>query len=104
MVTWDEAFAFNRPVVLDADTVLGLAKSMRRQSDEAATTLNRWSLEVDTLTGLCAVPDFEGLGVDLFGWKMMSGTRMNWSPRSRHLLSSAGTRASSPARALQLRW
>jgi hypothetical protein len=64
IVAWDESFAFNRPVVLDADTVAGLAKAMRMQSPEAATTLKRWSLDVDTLTGLCSVPDFEGMGVD----------------------------------------
>jgi hypothetical protein len=64
VVTWDEAFAFNRPVVLDADTVLGLAKSMRRQSDEAATTLIRWAADVSTVTGLFSVPDFEELGVN----------------------------------------
>jgi hypothetical protein len=64
VVTWDEAFAFNRPVVLDADTILGLAKSMRRQSDEAATTLIRWAYDVNTITGLYSVPDFEELGVN----------------------------------------
>jgi hypothetical protein len=64
IVCWDEAFAFNRPVVLDADTVSGLARAMRAQSVEAATILKRWSADVDELTGLCTVPDFETLGVD----------------------------------------
>ena len=64
VVSWDESFAFNRPIVLDADTVTGLAKAMRRQSEEAATVLKRWSCDVDALTGLCTVPDFEGFGVD----------------------------------------
>jgi len=64
LVCWDEAFAFNRPVTLDADTVVGLAKAMRRQSEEAASILKRWSSDVDSCTGLCTVPDFEGMGVD----------------------------------------
>jgi hypothetical protein len=64
LVCWDEAFSFNRPVVLNADTVVALSEAMRRQSNEAATALKRWSVDVDTLTGLCAVPDFEGMGVD----------------------------------------
>ena len=64
VVCWDEAFAFNRPVVLDGDTVTGLAKAMRWQSPEAATTLKRWAVDVDTLSGLIPVPDFVGMGVN----------------------------------------
>jgi hypothetical protein len=65
VVCWDEAFAFNRPVTLDADTVTGLARAMRRQSDDAAHTLKRWSCDLDACKGgLVSVPDFEGLGVD----------------------------------------
>jgi hypothetical protein len=64
LVAWDEAFTFNRPVVLDADTVLGLVRAMRRQSNGAADTLKRWSADLDGLAGLIDVPDFEGLGID----------------------------------------
>jgi hypothetical protein len=66
VVTWDEAFAFNRPVVLDADTVAGLSKVMRRQSAVAANTLLRWAADVNTVSGLYPVPDFEEMGVDFF--------------------------------------
>ena len=65
VICWDEAFSFNRPVTLDADNVGGLARAMRRQSDEAANTLKRWTSDLDTHPGgLCSVPDFEGRGVD----------------------------------------
>jgi hypothetical protein len=64
VVSWDESFAFNRPVVLNADVAVKLAEAMSRQSKEAATTLKRWSADMDTLTGLITVPDFEGLGID----------------------------------------
>ncbi len=65
VVSWDESFSFNRPVTLDADTVGGLARAVRRQSDDAANTLKRWTSDLDIHPGgLCSVPDFEGLGVD----------------------------------------
>lgn len=65
VICWDESFAFNRPVTLDADTVGGLARAMRRQSEEAANTLKRWTSDLDACPGgLCPVPDFEVLGVD----------------------------------------
>ena len=65
VVAWDESFAFNRPVTLDADTVGGLARAMRRQNDDAANTLKRWTSDLDACTGgLCTVPDFEGMGID----------------------------------------
>ena len=65
VVCWDEALTFNRPVVLDADTVGSLAKEMRRQSSEAATALKEWATALDrVLPGACAVPDFEAMGVD----------------------------------------
>lgn len=103
VVAWDESFAFNRPVVLDADTVLGLAKAMRSQSEEAASTLKRWSADVDTTTGLCTVPDFEGLGVDFErlednAWKTLLPTGTNWWRRSRRWRSSVATKASSADR------
>ena len=38
---------------------------MRRQNDDAANVLKRWTSDLDTHPGgLCSVPDFEGLGVD----------------------------------------
>lgn len=65
VVCWDEAIAFNRPFVLDADTVGDVSKAMRRQSPEAATALKAWAAALDTVPrGDCAVPDFEGMGVD----------------------------------------
>ncbi len=65
VICWDEAFAFNRPVTLDADTVGGLARAMRRQSESAANTLKRWTSDLDCCPGgLCTVPDFGGMGVD----------------------------------------
>lgn len=65
VVCWDEAFAFNRPVTLDADTVGGLAGALRNQSNDAVSTLKRWVCDLDACPGgLCSVPDFEGLGVD----------------------------------------
>jgi hypothetical protein len=65
VICWDESFAFNRPVTLDADTVGGLARAMRRQSDEAANALKRWTSDLDLHPGgRCSVPDFEGLGID----------------------------------------
>ena len=65
VVAWDEAICFDRPVVLDADTVIGLSKAMRSQSPEAATVLKEWAVTLDrTDTGQCDVPDFEALGID----------------------------------------
>ena len=65
VVCWDEALTFSRPVVLDADTVVGLSKEMRRQSPEAATALKEWAVVLDrTPSGQCEVPDFGALGVD----------------------------------------
>jgi hypothetical protein len=39
VVCWDEAIAFNRPVVFDGDNMLSLAKAIRRQSSDAAAAL-----------------------------------------------------------------
>lgn len=65
VVLWDEALAFNRPVVLDGDAVLRLAAPLRRQSPEAARALIRWAADLDDHpAGTCAVPDFAALGVD----------------------------------------
>jgi len=65
VVLWDEAIAFNRPVVLDSDAVVKLAGALRRQSPDAAAALKRWSSDLDSNpAGICAVPDFVGLGVD----------------------------------------
>ena len=66
VVAWDESFAFNRPVTLDADTAGGLARAMRRQSDDAANMLKRWTSDLDNCAGgLCSVPDFEGVGMGI---------------------------------------
>lgn len=65
VVVWDEAIAFNRPVMLDGDTVANLSKAMRRQSGEAATALKEWAAQLDRASeGQNDVPDFEALGVD----------------------------------------
>ena len=65
IVVWDEAIAFNRPVMLDGDTVANLSKAMRRQSSEAATALKEWAARLDRASeGQNDVPDFEALGVD----------------------------------------
>jgi hypothetical protein len=67
ILCWDESFAFNRPVTLDADTVLGLSSAMRRQSDTAANTLMRWAAELaEANDGLRNVPDFGELGIDFY--------------------------------------
>ena len=65
VVCWDEAIAFNRPVVLDADTVVSVAKAMRRQSPEAADALHDWTAALNKVPqGMCETPDFEALGID----------------------------------------
>lgn len=65
VVAWDEAIAFNRPVVLGALAVAGLAEAMGAQSDAAALRLIAWAAEMaGGQGGQCEVPDFEGLGVD----------------------------------------
>ncbi len=65
VVLWDEAISMNRPVVLNGDDVLKLARTIRLQSPEAATALKRWATDLDNHpAGLCAVPDFNTLGVD----------------------------------------
>ena len=67
VICWDESFAFNRPVTLDADTVVGLAKAMRRQSDEAANALMSWATELAKAgDGLQRIPDFGELDVDFY--------------------------------------
>ena len=67
VICWDESFAFNRPVTLDADTVVGLAKAMRRQSDEAANALMSWAAELAKAgDGLQRIPDFGELDVDFY--------------------------------------
>ena len=65
VLVWDEAIAFNRPVVLDSDAMNSLAGDMRGQSASAVAMLKRWSLELDEAPdGQCQVPDFEAAGVD----------------------------------------
>ena len=65
VVLWDEAVAFNRPVVLNGDAVGNLAGAMRSQSPEAATALKQFALDLDQAPpGACPVPDFGKLGVD----------------------------------------
>jgi hypothetical protein len=64
VVCWDEALAFNRPVVLDSDNVGRLADAMRKQSGPAATALKHWAADIDDVTGLYDVPDFEAMGVN----------------------------------------
>ena len=65
VVCWDEAFAFNRHVVLNSDAIGALASLMRPQSPAAATALKKWAADLDnTPQGPCEVPDFEGLGID----------------------------------------
>lgn len=65
VVLWDEAIAFNRPVVLDGDAVLKLADKLRRQSQDAVKALKRWSSDLDEYpAGLCTVPDFGAMDVD----------------------------------------
>lgn len=65
VILWDEAVAFNRPVVLDNDAVGSLAKALRRQSPEAVAALKEWSAALEKAPkGLCEVPDFAAMGVD----------------------------------------
>lgn len=66
VTVWDEQFAFNKPVMIDADAVSGLTREMRRQSPEAATALREWGVTLDRTPapGECAVPDFAAMGVD----------------------------------------
>lgn len=65
VIAWDEALAFNRPVMLDGDTIGGLAKAMGRQSPAARIALIEWQLTLaKSKPGQCAVPDFKALGVD----------------------------------------
>ena len=65
VILHDEQIAFNRPVVLDSDTAVNLAKVMGRQSRDAASALKSWCGEIDRLPrGIYPVPDFRGMGVD----------------------------------------
>ena len=65
VVLWDEAVSFNRPVVLDGDSVGALARGMRAQSEEAARAVKQFALDLDAApVGACRVPDFTRLGVD----------------------------------------
>ncbi len=65
VVCWDEAIAFNRPVVLDGDNIASLTKAIRRQSSNAAVALLEWAAGLARVnTGDCLVPDFAALGVD----------------------------------------
>jgi len=65
VVCRDEALSFNRPVVLDASVVVGLAKAIGRQSAEAAPALLEWAAQtLRAPTGKCEVPDFTAMGVD----------------------------------------
>lgn len=82
VMVWDESIAFNRPVALDSDTVLGLAKALRRQSHEARDALLEWSLSLSRHPGgACVVPDFGSLGVDF--------TRLEQDAESDALMSQA---------------
>lgn len=65
VIAWDESLAFNRPVMLDGDTIGGLAKAMGRQTPEARIALLEWQLALArSPTGECTIPDFGALGVD----------------------------------------
>ncbi len=65
VVCWDEVVSFNRPVVLDNDTAVGLTKAMRRQSGAASKAMVKWAASlVDAEKGPCEVPDFRALGID----------------------------------------
>lgn len=67
VVCWDEAFAFNHPVVIDGDAISSLTTAIRKQSDAAATALKRWVVAMDDALkepALVTVPDFEELGLD----------------------------------------
>ena len=65
VVAWDEAFQFNRPVVLRPWATLKLAEAMRRQSPAAAEALVSFVVrDVEGGNGHCAVPDFVELGLD----------------------------------------
>ena len=59
IVSWDEAFNFARPVVVDAAAVASLATAIGRQSEEAAPALLEWAAKtLRAPTGNCEVPDF----------------------------------------------
>jgi hypothetical protein len=68
VVAWDEAIAFSRAVVINADTASSLSGAGRLQNanaPEAADALLEWSLALSRAPeGQLAVPDFEDLGVD----------------------------------------
>ena len=65
VVAWDEAFAFNRPVVLNPHNALRLMHAMANLAPDAARTLATWALEAKGAPeGMCQVPDFAELGVD----------------------------------------
>lgn len=65
VILWDEQIAFNRPVTLDSDTAVSLAKAMGRQSRKAASELKRWCADVDELPqGLHTVPNFRQWDID----------------------------------------
>ena len=75
VLLWDEAIAFNRPVILNNDKVVKLAEAMRRQSPDAAAAVKRWSADLDSHPGgLCRVPDFGGLGLDFSRLEQEAGT------------------------------
>ncbi len=65
VVAWDEAFAFNRPVVLNPSRTLRLMEAMSAQSSAAAGALWEWSQEAkEAAGGMCQVPDFAEMGVE----------------------------------------
>lgn len=65
VVSWDEAFNFARPVVVDAAAVASLATAIARQSEEAAPALLEWAAKtLRAPTGNCEVPDFATYGID----------------------------------------
>ena len=59
IVSWDEAFNFARPVVVNAAAAASLATAIGRQSEEAAPALLEWAAKtLRAPTGNCEVPDF----------------------------------------------
>lgn len=65
VISWDEAFAFSRSVVLDPNKAPRLSEVLADHCGAAQDALLAWTMAVKKLPeGLCEVPDFVGLGVD----------------------------------------
>jgi hypothetical protein len=68
---WDESFNFNRPVIVDSDTLLRPCKALQMLGKVAAkSALKLWSAELDRIpdgagpTWETTAPDLRALGVD----------------------------------------